>query len=217
MRGKYSVSDLTSLSDYGTMIIVTTVHELIAELPEDTEVIPLPDVWRIINDQVGPWDMTLTSHAVKAGAIRALPERGGPNRRSYLVTRDEAVLIIVGAVVAFALDRPVVAGIRAVRGSGVSPVTFAELNTGDAAPEPEAATPGEAEKLPPVTLVCRNGHRFETRAKGGSTLRCPRCEAPKRVPRDRPTGTKRQQQYQQWAERTRHRAGVKKARDRETT
>ena len=40
--------------------------------------------------------------------------------------------------------------------------------------------------LPAVMLTCRNGHGFMTRARGGSTVRCPECTVPKRVPADRP-------------------------------
>lgn len=40
--------------------------------------------------------------------------------------------------------------------------------------------------LPAVMLTCRNGHGFMTRARGGSTVRCPECGVPKRVPADRP-------------------------------
>ncbi len=41
-------------------------------------------------------------------------------------------------------------------------------------------------KLPEIGLECRNGHPFRTRARSGSTVRCPTCSAPKHVPADRP-------------------------------
>lgn len=41
-------------------------------------------------------------------------------------------------------------------------------------------------KLPEIELECRNGHPFRTRARGGSTVRCATCGAPKHVPADRP-------------------------------
>jgi hypothetical protein len=40
--------------------------------------------------------------------------------------------------------------------------------------------------LPAVMLTCRNGHEFMTKARGRTTVRCPECGAPKRVPADRP-------------------------------
>lgn len=41
-------------------------------------------------------------------------------------------------------------------------------------------------KLPEIMLTCRNGHDFLTRARGGATVRCKECGAPKHVPQDRP-------------------------------
>src|ERR1035441_560984 len=40
--------------------------------------------------------------------------------------------------------------------------------------------------LPEITLTCRDGHLFTTRAKGGITVQCKTCGAPKRVPVNRP-------------------------------
>jgi hypothetical protein len=36
--------------------------------------------------------------------------------------------------------------------------------------------------LPPFGVTCRSGHQFTTRARGGTTVRCPICGAPKHVP-----------------------------------
>lgn len=113
---------------------VTTVRELIAELPADTDVIGLPEVRRIINEHLGPWDHRAQSWAVKVGAIKPLAKTPGPvagaQRRKYqeprglVVDRDQAVLILVAAYLAFAADVPVVGQIRALRASGVDPTVF---------------------------------------------------------------------------------------------
>ena len=118
----------------GMVAPVTTAQALIAELPESAEVIPLPLVRRIINEHLGPWDRDAQSYAVKSGAIRPAPKVPGPvagqNARKYLggngliVDRDEAVLILVAAVLAFAAGVAVVAMIRALRVSGVDPAVF---------------------------------------------------------------------------------------------
>ena len=41
-------------------------------------------------------------------------------------------------------------------------------------------------RFPEIVLTCRNGHQFRTKARGGTTVRCPTCKAPKHVPADRP-------------------------------
>lgn len=41
-------------------------------------------------------------------------------------------------------------------------------------------------KLPEITLTCRNGHDFITRARANSTVRCKSCRAPTHVPKARP-------------------------------
>lgn len=115
---------------------VTTAQALIAELPESTEVIPLPLVRRIINEHLGPWDRDAQSYAVKSGAIHPAPKMPGPvagqNARKHLggngliVDRDEAVLILVAAVLAFAAGVAVVAMIRAIRVSGLDPAVFVQ-------------------------------------------------------------------------------------------
>lgn len=43
-----------------------------------------------------------------------------------------------------------------------------------------------AQQLPEITLTCRNGHQFTTRARAGTTVRCKTCQAPKHVPAGRP-------------------------------
>lgn len=115
---------------------MTTAHELIAELPADTDVIPLPVVRRIINERLGPWDRDSQSYAVKSGAIRPIRKVPGPvaggNARKYqggpglAVDRDQAVLILVAASLAFAAGVPVIGMIRALRVSGVDPAVFVQ-------------------------------------------------------------------------------------------
>jgi hypothetical protein len=118
---------------------VTTAQELIAELPGDVEAIPLPLIRGLINEHLGPWDRDAQSYAVKSGAIRPVKKAPGPvagrNARKYqggaglAVDRDQAVLILVAAVLAFAAGVAVVAMIRAIRVSGVDPAVFAEAVT----------------------------------------------------------------------------------------
>jgi uncharacterized Zn finger protein (UPF0148 family) len=48
-------------------------------------------------------------------------------------------------------------------------------------------------KLPEINLTCRNGHTFATRARGGTTVRCKTCGAPKHVPTDRPRSEREHQ------------------------
>jgi hypothetical protein len=114
---------------------VTTARELIAELPTDTDVIPLPVVRRIINEHLGPWTRDQQAYAVRMGAIHPVPKKPGPvagsRARKYqagvvAVDRDQAVLILVAAVLAFAAGVEVVGMIRALRASGVDPVVFTQ-------------------------------------------------------------------------------------------
>jgi hypothetical protein len=115
---------------------VTTARELIAELPAETDVIPLPVVRRIINERLGTWDADAQSYAVKSGAIKPITKAPGPvagrNARKHqggpglAVDRDQAVLILVAAVLAFAAGVAVVGMIRALRASGVDPAVFAQ-------------------------------------------------------------------------------------------
>lgn len=42
--------------------------------------------------------------------------------------------------------------------------------------------------LPEITLTCRDGHRFPTRARGGQPVKCPTCRASVWVPTHRPAG-----------------------------
>jgi hypothetical protein len=102
---------------------VITAQELIAELPEGTGAIPLPTVRKLINDRVGPWDVDAPARAVRSGAIQARPERYGRSH-SLMVDRNEAVLILIAAVLAFAAGIAVIAMIRAVKISGVDPSVF---------------------------------------------------------------------------------------------
>jgi hypothetical protein len=69
--------------------------------------------------------------------------------------------------------------------------------------------------LPQITLQCRAGHSFQTRARGGGVVRCPRCGAPKRVPAAR-QGVPEPGYYARWTERARQRAAAKEARAAQT-
>jgi hypothetical protein len=113
---------------------VTTANELIAELPEGNKPVPLSVVRRIINEHLGPWTEAQQRFAVQSGAIEPVakphvPPTGGHARRpivgrGHVVDRDQAALIIVAAVLAFAAEVPVVGMIRALRVSGVDPAVF---------------------------------------------------------------------------------------------
>jgi len=113
---------------------VTTALELIAELPDDVEAIPLPAIRGIVNEHLGPWDRAAQAYAVRTGAIRTVDKTPGPaaggRARKYqgppglAVDRDEAVLILVAAALAFAAGVAVVAMIRAIRVSGLDPSAF---------------------------------------------------------------------------------------------
>ena len=115
---------------------VTTADKLLADLPADTETIPIPVIRRIINQHLGPWTDDQQHAAVRTGAIRPVakpyrPPTGVASRklkvgRGAVVDRDQAVLIIVAAVLAFAADVPVVGMIRALRASGVDPAVFVQ-------------------------------------------------------------------------------------------
>lgn len=41
--------------------------------------------------------------------------------------------------------------------------------------------------LPEISLTCREGHAFKTRARGGQPTKCPECRVSVWVPKDRPT------------------------------
>jgi hypothetical protein len=135
-RAYVSSAGLTSAYALRNDAAVTTARELIAELPADTDVIPLPVVRRIINEHLGPWDRDLQSYAVKSGAIQPVAKAPGPvagagarkyqGGRGLAVDRDQAVLILVAASLAFAADVPVVGMIRALRASGVDPAVFVQ-------------------------------------------------------------------------------------------
>lgn len=102
---------------------MTTARTLIAELPDGAGAIPLPVIRGIVNSRLGPWDREQQSYAVRSGAIRPLPGRQG-RHHAYAVDRNEAVLILVAAALAFAAGVAVVAMIRAVRVSGLDPAVF---------------------------------------------------------------------------------------------
>ena len=115
---------------------VTTADKLIADLPANTGTIPIPEIRRIINKHLGPWTEDQQRFAVTSGAIRPVPKptrvpHGSAARkplvgRGDVVDRDQAVLIIVAAVLAFAADVPVPGMIRALRVSGIDPAMFVQ-------------------------------------------------------------------------------------------
>lgn len=115
---------------------VTTADKLIADLPADMETIPVPAIRRIINKHLGPWTEDQQRFAVTSGAIRPVPKPTRPPTgasyrhrrvgRGDVVDRDQAVLIIVAAVLAFAADVPVPGMIRALRASGIDPSVFVQ-------------------------------------------------------------------------------------------
>ncbi len=98
--------------------------------------IPLPVVRRIINEHLGPWTRDQQAYAVRMGAITPVAKTPGPlaggRARKFTggpgvaVDRDQAVLVLVAAVLAFAAEIEVVGMIRALRASGVDPAVFAE-------------------------------------------------------------------------------------------
>lgn len=120
------------------MINVTTARDLIAELPADTDAIPLPLVRRVINEHLTTvrWDADLQAKAVQAGAIKPIRKAPGPvaggRARKYqggpglAVDREQAVLILTAACLAEAAEVPVISMIRVLRVSGVDPQVFTQ-------------------------------------------------------------------------------------------
>jgi hypothetical protein len=115
---------------------VTTAHDLIAELPEGAEVVPLLLIRRLINEHLGPWTPAQQASAIGSGSIRPIKKTRGPvggsHPRKYvegpgvMVDRDQAVLILVAAVLAFAAKTEVPPAIRLVRASGVDLSVFVQ-------------------------------------------------------------------------------------------
>jgi hypothetical protein len=92
------------------------VQMMFAELP-DAQVVSLSDVGRIVG-----WTREQRSHAVRTGVVRPLPHR---TARGYLLTRDEARLIIVAAALASAAGSAILTMIRAIRESGLDLASLA--------------------------------------------------------------------------------------------
>jgi hypothetical protein len=103
------------------IVMSATAQALLADLP-DTEVIPLP----LIRDRIG-WDRQAQHNAVSQGLIQPLPQRGKAG--CFQVTRDEAVIILIAAALAFAAGVAVVVMLRAIRGTGLNAQTLAESMT----------------------------------------------------------------------------------------
>lgn len=84
----------------------------------DSDTIPLPDV----GDYVG-MTRDARNYAIRKGLIQTATGPGAAGRGragSYVVTRDEALLIIVAAALAAALGIAVITAIRTLRNSGAS-------------------------------------------------------------------------------------------------
>lgn len=114
---------------------MTEVQELIGQLPAEGEFVPLSLVRRIVNANLGPWSPQQQAHAVIQDAIRPAVRvpfpvvaafSGQPGGPGKFVDRDQAILILVSAWLAFAGDVPVVAMIRALRATGTDPMIFAQ-------------------------------------------------------------------------------------------
>lgn len=106
---------------------VSTAQALVAQLP-DADEIPLPVVRAIVNGHLGPWDAQAQSYAVKSGVIDTAPYRHGQGH-AYVVGRDEAILILVAAILAFAAGVAVVSMIRAIKTTGLSAQALASSMT----------------------------------------------------------------------------------------
>jgi hypothetical protein len=100
------------------MTMSATAQTLLADLP-DTEVIPLP----FVRDRIG-WKRDQQSYAVESGVIHPIEKRGKAG--CYQVTREDAVLILVAASLAFAAGVAVVTMIRAIKDAGLYTSAFAQ-------------------------------------------------------------------------------------------
>lgn len=98
-----------------------TIPGILSKLP-DAEVIPLP----VVRELAG-WDRDAQSDAVKEGLIRPIDQRGKAN--CYQVTRDDAALILVAAVLAFAAGVAVIAMLRGLQGAGLDAAALARAVT----------------------------------------------------------------------------------------
>lgn len=102
---------------------------MIRELPEDTEVVPLPLVRRIINDRLTvPWDRQLQRAAVKAGLIRPLPGITAAPTTGLTVDAAQAAEIITAAAVAETTQIPVIAALRVMQAYRATPELFAQAS-----------------------------------------------------------------------------------------
>jgi hypothetical protein len=100
---------------------------MIRGLPEDTDVIPLPLIGRLINDHLNvPWDRHLQRAAVRAGLIRPLPGITAAPTTGLTVDRDQANDILIAAAVAETTQIPVIAALRVTQAYG--PALFAQAS-----------------------------------------------------------------------------------------
>lgn len=87
-----------------------TAAELLAELPETGEAIPLP----VIAKRIG-WNKVQQHYAIQAGVIRPLEKRGPHG--AFQVDRDQAVGILIAYAVALAAGLAVVTILRGLQGA----------------------------------------------------------------------------------------------------
>jgi hypothetical protein len=102
---------------------------MIRELPEDTDVVPLPVVGRIINDHLTvPWDRHLQRAAVRAGLIRPLPGITAAPTTGLTVDAAQARDIITAATMAETAQIPVIAALRVIQAYRANPELFAQAS-----------------------------------------------------------------------------------------
>jgi hypothetical protein len=96
-------------------------QELLAKLPEGDEVL-LPEVGDIVG-----WDYAERTYAVRSGTVHALPKP--PGQRTYRLSRDEAILVVIACGLALAAGIAICSAIRAIRASGLDPMAFVTSKT----------------------------------------------------------------------------------------
>ncbi len=99
-----------------------TAAELLADLPEAGEVIPLP----AISKRIG-WNYVNQHYAINAGMIRPLEKRGPHG--AYQVDREQAVMIMLAASIALACGVAIVVILRGMQGAGLDASALAQAVT----------------------------------------------------------------------------------------
>jgi hypothetical protein len=95
------------------------LQELIDELPDDGGAIPLPLVREIMASHDLPqWDRKAQYWAVKAGVIHPLPGRVG-DQHALAVDHDQAVKVLVAAVLAFIAGCALVVALKMIDGASL--------------------------------------------------------------------------------------------------